>query len=83
MTYGVRLHFAELTWTAAGQRTFNVAVNGTTVLSNFDIFATAGAQNRALTEQFNSVASSFGSITISFTRGGADNPEVNGIEIIQ
>lgn len=43
VTYAVRLHFAELTWTAAGQRVFNVAINGTTVLSDFDIFATAGA----------------------------------------
>ncbi len=81
-TYAVRLHFAELTWTAAGQRVFNVAINGTSVLSDFDIIATSGAQNRALTEEFTAVATN-GTITVSFTQGGADNPEVNGIELIQ
>jgi hypothetical protein len=80
--YAVRLHFAELTWTAAGQRVFNVAINGAAVLSNFDIFATSGAQNRALTEEFSAVASSSGAITIVFTQGSADNPEVNGIEVV-
>lgn len=82
-TYAVRLHFAELTWTAAGQRMFNVAINGNYVLNNFDIFATAGAQNQALTEQFNATANSSGQIVISLTQGTADNPEINGIEILQ
>jgi len=47
--YTVLLHFAEVYWTAAGKRVFNVAINGTTVLSNFDIYAAAGA-NKALVE---------------------------------
>src|SRR4029450_7812761 len=37
-TQTVRLHFAEIWWTAPAKRSFNVAINGTTVLSNFDIF---------------------------------------------
>jgi hypothetical protein len=81
--YTVRLHFAELTWTAAGQRKFNVAINGTSVLSGFDIFAAAGAQNKAVVEQFTAVANTAGQIVISFTQAGADNPEVNGIEVLQ
>jgi len=80
--YTVRLHFAELTWTAAGQRKFNVAINGTSVLSAFDIFATAGGQNRATTKQFTTTANASGQIVIAFTQGGADNPEVAGIEIL-
>lgn len=40
-SYIVKLDWAELTWTA-GQRKFNVAINGTTVLSAFDVYATAG-----------------------------------------
>ena len=47
-SYTVRLHFAELFQTAAGKRVFNVLINGTTVLSNFDIFATAGAAFKAV-----------------------------------
>jgi glucan endo-1,3-alpha-glucosidase len=80
--YTVRLHFAELTWTAAGQRKFNVSINGTSVLSAFDIFAAAGARNKAVVEQFTAVANTAGQVVIAFTQAGADNPEVNGIEIL-
>ena len=38
----VTLYFAESFWTAAGQRKFDVLINGSTVLSAFDIFAAAG-----------------------------------------
>jgi len=82
-TYAVRLHFAELTFSGSGERVFNVAINGTAVLSNFDIYATGGAMNEAITEQFNGVANSAGQIVIAFTTGSADNPEVNGIEVLQ
>ena len=52
------------------------------VLSNFDIFATAGAQNKAVTEQFTTTSNSSGQVVISFTQGAHDNPEVAGIEIL-
>jgi hypothetical protein len=80
--YTVRPHFAELSWTAAGKRKFNVAINGTQVLSGFDIFAAAGGQNKAIVEQFTATADASGQIVIGFTQGGADNPEVNGIEVL-
>jgi Malectin domain len=79
-SHTVLLHFAEFYWTAAGKRVFNVAINGTTVLSNFDIYATAGA-NKALVEQFTATANSSGQIVISFTNGTADQPKASGIEI--
>jgi len=78
--YTVLLHFAEFYWTAAGQRVFNVAINGTTVLSNFDIYATAGA-NKALVEQFTATANSSGQIVIAYTNGTADQPKSSGIEV--
>jgi hypothetical protein len=80
-SYTVRLHFAETYWTAAGKRTFNVSINGAQVLTNFDIFATAGAANKAVIEQFTATASSSGAITIQFT-SVVDNAQVNGIEIL-
>jgi len=40
--YEVELHFAELQATAAGQRQFNVFIEGREVLHNFDIYAEAG-----------------------------------------
>ena len=79
-SYVVRLHFVELSFTASGQRVFNVAINGTSVLSNFDIFAQVG-ENHALVEQFNATANSSGQIVIAFTQGSADNPSIAGIEI--
>ncbi len=76
----VLLHFAETYFTAAGQRTFNVAINGTSVLSNFDIYANVG-KNAALMEQFTATANSSGQIVIAFTNGAADQPLISGIEI--
>ena len=80
-TYTVRLHFAETYWTAAGQRIFNVSINGKQVLSNFDIIAAAGAANKATVQQFTTTADSTGKITIQFTTV-KDNAQVNGIEIL-
>jgi len=78
----VTLYFQESFWTAAGQRTFNVAINGATVLTAFDIFAAAGGANRAIARTFNATASSSGQVVIQFTRGGGpDNPKICGITV--
>jgi fibronectin type 3 domain-containing protein len=79
-SYLVRLHFVELTFTSAGARTFNVAINGTSVLTNFDIYATAG-QNHALVREFTATANSSGQVVLAFTHGTADNPSIAGIEV--
>jgi hypothetical protein len=81
-SYSVRLHFAEYYWTQVGQRVFNVAINGTKVLSNFDIIATSGGANKALVEQLTATANSSGQIVIAFTAGSADQPKVSGIEVL-
>ena len=79
-TQTVRLHFAETFFTTAGSRTFNVSINGTQVLTNFDIFATAGAQNKAVIEEFNEPANSSGQYVITFT-SVVNQSLVSGIEI--
>jgi hypothetical protein len=76
----VRLHFAETFFTTAGSRTFNVIINGTQVLTNFDIFAAAGAQNRAVIEQFTAPANSHGQYVIQFT-SVINQSLLSGIEI--
>jgi fibronectin type 3 domain-containing protein len=81
-SYTVRLHFAELYFSAAGDRVFNVAINGTTVMSNFDIFATAQAKYTAVVEQFTATANSSGDIVIAFTNGTVDQPMINGVEVL-
>lgn len=79
--YVVLLHFAELSLNAVGARRFNVAINGTTVLTAFDVVAEAGFK-RAIGKHFNATSNGSGNIVIAFTNGGADNPMVSGIEII-
>ena len=80
-SYTLRLHFAEVYWTAAGMRVFNVAVNSTTVLSNFDIFAAAGGANKAVVKTFPVTADSSGKVTIVFT-AVKDNASLNGLELL-
>ncbi len=77
--YDVTLKFAEIYFTSSGQRKFNVAINGTTVLSNFDVFAEAGGANRAIDKTFE--VTSTGTINIQFIAGSADQPKVSAIEI--
>jgi hypothetical protein len=78
--YTVRLDFAETFWQAAGKRVFNVNINNARVLSNFDIFAAAGAANKAVAESFNATAGSGGAIGIALL-AVTDNAAVSGIEI--
>jgi hypothetical protein len=78
--YSVLLHFAETYFTAAGDREFNVAINGTSVLTNLDVYATVGA-NAALLETFTATANSSGDIVIAFTLGAANQPLLMGIEV--
>ncbi|MGA2890465.1 MAG: malectin domain-containing carbohydrate-binding protein [Terracidiphilus sp.] len=81
-SYIIRLHFAELYFSAAGNREFDVAINGTAVLTNFDIYATAGAQYTAVVEQFTETANSNGNILIAFADGAVNQPMINGIEVL-
>jgi hypothetical protein len=79
-SYTVRLDFVEYAFNAAGARVFNAAINGTQVLSNFDIWSAAGGENIALAKSFTATASANGTITISFT-SVVNNAMINGIEI--
>jgi hypothetical protein len=81
-SYTVRLHFAELYWTASAKRRFNVAINGSQVLSSFDIYATAGAAKKAVLREFTATANASSQIVITLTNV-TDNASICGIEIIQ
>ena len=77
----VRLYFAnQYDGTAlAGQRVFNVLVDGTTVLPSFDIVAAAG--NKTGTMRAFSLTTDGDGIDIDL-RAITENPLINGIEII-
>lgn len=47
-TYNIYLKFAEIQGATRGQRVFNVQVNGSTVLANFDVYAAGGSANLAV-----------------------------------
>ncbi len=91
--YTVRLHFAEAFPAAAcpdtrcqpiataGQRVFDVALNGTTFLHNFDIAATAGAPYKAIIEQVALPADNSGTIVVQAT-STVGQAIINGVELI-
>ncbi|HEX3047526.1 MAG TPA: cellulose binding domain-containing protein, partial [Bacillota bacterium] len=79
-SYTVTLYFAETYLTASGRRLFNVSLNGSTVLSGFDIYASAGGQNKAIARSFTATANSSGQIVIQFS-AVTENPKINGISI--
>jgi hypothetical protein len=80
-SHTVRLHFAETYFSTAGSRTFNVHINGSQVLTNFDILAVAGAKNKAIVQSFSANADGAGSYAIQFT-SVVNNSLVSGIEIL-
>jgi hypothetical protein len=87
-SYLVTLKFAETHYTnsvPSGQRLFNVAINGTTVLTNFDVKFSAGGPNIAVDRTF-AVNAGAGSnnmqIAFIHVAGQPDLPMVDAIEIV-
>jgi hypothetical protein len=79
--YRVRLHFAEVYLSASGQRLFHVLINGSQVLTNFDIFVAAGGANRAVTREFKQAANAGGQIVLVATNV-VENAKFSGIEVL-
>lgn len=77
----VQLHFAEVYFSQARQRQFNVNINGARVLTNFDVFAAAGAKNKAVERSFAATANASGEIVIELAVGAADQPKLSAIVI--
>jgi hypothetical protein len=80
-SYG--LYFAETSSApinGAGQRLFNVLINGTMVLMQFDIYAAVG-EDHALIKTFSTTVQG-APLTVQFTPGSIQNPKVNAIEIL-
>ena len=63
----VTLYFIEPTYNGVGLRLFNVGINGTTVLSNFDVFLTAGDMDTPLSKALTAAADSAGQYVITLT----------------
>ena len=52
------------------------------MLSNFDIYATAGGNYKALVREFTTTANSSGQIAVNLT-AVTDNASISGIEILR
>ncbi|MEP6758620.1 MAG: malectin domain-containing carbohydrate-binding protein [Actinomycetota bacterium] len=76
----VRLYFADRCscTNGTGSRVFDVAIDGATVLDNWDANASVG-HNVGTMRAFD--VTSDGSVTIEFAHG-VNNPEINGIELL-
>jgi hypothetical protein len=79
-SYEVRLAFAEIYEGAqsVGARVFDVAIEGTTVLDNYDVFANVGGY-KGVVKSF--TVSSDASLDITFGHV-VENPAIKGIEIL-
>jgi hypothetical protein len=88
-TYEVRLYFMDWYFKSKpGKRSFDVAIDGTRVLTNFDIIAAAiargadGGNNFGVEKDFTTVVGASGTVTIDFIRGALDQPQVNAIALV-
>ncbi|MDT7830227.1 malectin domain-containing carbohydrate-binding protein [Pricia sp. S334] len=84
--YDIRLHFAETYFGVGsqpggpGSRVFNVSIEETPVLTNFDIMNEVDAAT-ALQKEFDNITITDGFASISFT-SVTQNPKISGIEIL-
>ncbi|WP_324680600.1 malectin domain-containing carbohydrate-binding protein [Hymenobacter sp. GOD-10R] len=82
--YRVVLHFAETYWTQAGQRVFNIALENTTVRTNYDIVAKVGPLT-ATTETFTVMVLDGVlnlDMSVPYLSGGRDQAKLSGLEIL-
>ena len=80
--YRVVLHFSEPTEKEAGQRAFNVLIQGKKVLSSFDIVKEAGSTHTALVKEFSGITAE-NSITIELQSGDSGEPLLCAFEVIE
>ncbi|MGO8673754.1 MAG: malectin domain-containing carbohydrate-binding protein, partial [Capsulimonadaceae bacterium] len=78
--YSVTMYFVEQYFSAAGDRVFSVACNGATVISNLDVYKTAGADYKAIQESFTGTANTSGQLVLSFT-ASVDQAKCSGIAV--
>jgi len=84
-SFTVRLHFAEPDAVAAGERVFDVKLQGAVVLKSFDIFKAAGAARKAVVKEFRHIRAD-DELTLEFVPLGESStsrtaPVVSAVEL--
>jgi outer membrane protein assembly factor BamB len=81
LAHTVRLHFSEPEALAVGERMFDVAIQGETVLENFDIAKETGGKGGTVVKEFKGVlVSSDLIVRLTPAKGSQAQPVLNGIE---
>jgi predicted alpha-1,2-mannosidase len=75
--YTIRLHFAEIFDSGAGMRKENISINGNRVLSDFDIFASAGGTNKAVVKEFSGIKPDAKGVISIRIQAAPDSPDQN------
>ncbi len=81
-SYKVRLHFSENMLPIKGLRKFDVMINETKVLTNYDIYEDTGAMYQAVVKEYTTTANTTGQIVIKFITV-KNSATIGGIEIIK
>jgi len=78
----VRLYMANRGTTSIPTRIFNVSIDGTAKLTNYNVSSDAGGNNRGIMKSFD--VTSDGNVDIDFAHvTGGNNPVVSAIEIVR
>ncbi|MGF1514429.1 MAG: malectin domain-containing carbohydrate-binding protein [Elainellaceae cyanobacterium] len=80
-SYEVNLTFAEIYWSAAGKRLFDLKAEGKTVIDDLDIYAEAGGKYKPLEKTVRATVTD-GNLDLDFETI-ADNAKVSAIEIVK
>jgi hypothetical protein len=78
--YTIILHMAELYWTEPGERIFDVMLEGTVRLANYDIVADVGGRFVAQSYEYTETITD-GDVTLEFM-AVTNMAQVSGIEVI-
>jgi len=81
-TYTLRLHFAEPWTTTVGDRKFDIRLQGTTVTTNYDIYATAGARYKATVLSYPVTAAGGTGIALELVNKTSNEAVLCGIELL-
>ena len=82
-TYSISLEFAEPNSVSVGTRTFNIKLNGNTVASNYDVYAQAGGQYKAVEATFTVTASGGSGIKLELVTSDSNgwSAILNGLKL--
>jgi len=82
--YLLRLHFAETIENQPGLRQFDLSIDRSKTLLNYDVYEVAGAPNRAVTEDILAYVDEWGTLSLEFKPSPEHNAAVlSAVEVLE